>query len=85
MWPYRYSNDLYRNYFRSHVDELSKKHYIYTTGIYSSCYSLDENIKIDLFRYFIGLLLMAIIYAVGLYKLSVLLEKSGIGKVILGR
>lgn len=32
-----------------------KKHYIYTTGIFSSSYSLYQMIKIDLFRWLIGL------------------------------
>ncbi len=35
---------------------FEKKHYIYTTGIYSPQYSVFENIDINLFRYAIGLI-----------------------------
>ena len=34
---------------------FEKKHYIYTTGLYDSQYSFLENIGIDIFRWFIGL------------------------------
>lgn len=36
------------------LTKYQKKHYIYTTGFYSSEYSLWENIGVDLFRYSIG-------------------------------
>ncbi len=35
---------------------FEKKHYIYITGLYSSAYSVTQNLSINLFRYAIGLI-----------------------------